>query len=290
MRALVTGAGGLLGAAIVRQFEGSGEAIALDRATLDVSDRAAVDRAIADVRPDAVINCAAYNDVDGAEEDAPAALRTNAMAVRGLVAAAAAAGAAFVHYSTDFVFDGEAARPYTEADPPNPRGVYAASKLLGDWFALEHPAAYVLRVESLFGEPGPGRTRRGSLGTIVARIRAGEAVPVFVDRTVSPSYTADVASATHAVLARRLAPGLYHCVNSGSATWEAVAREAARLLDLPIRLTPITLATVTLKAPRPKYCALSNEKLLRAGIGMASWQDALRRYLSPHSGSNPDPV
>ena len=290
MRALVTGAGGLLGAAIVRRFEGGGEAIALDRAALDVTDRAAVDRAIADVRPDAVINCAAYNDVDGAEEDAPAALRTNAMAVRGLVAAAAAAGAAVVHYSTDFVFDGDAARPYTEADPPNPRGVYAASKLLGDWFALEHPAAYVLRVESLFGEPGPGRTRQGSLGTIVARIRAGEAVPVFVDRTVSPSYTADVAGATYAMLARRPAPGLYHCVNSGAATWETVAREAARLLDLPIRLTPITLATVTLKAPRPKYCALSNEKLARAGIEMASWQDALRRYLSPPSGSRPDPA
>jgi dTDP-4-dehydrorhamnose reductase len=138
--------------------------------------------------PEVVINCAAYNNVDRAEEEAVAALEVNAFGALSLSRAARAAGAVLVHYSTDFVFDGNADHPYSETDATNPRGVYAASKLLGDWFVLETPGAYVLRVESLFGEPGPDATRRGSLATIVERIRAGEEVPVFVDRTVSPSH------------------------------------------------------------------------------------------------------
>ena len=184
-----------------------------------------------------------------------------------------------VHYSTDFVFDGRASEPYTETDEPNPRGAYAASKLLGDWFALEHPSAYVLRVESLFGEPGPGGGRTGSLGTIVSRIRAGEKTPVFVDRTVSPSYTADVARATRELLARDAPPGLYHCVNTGAATWAAIAEEVARLIDRPLTLEPITLESAALRASRPKYCALSNRKLQDAGIVMPEWRYALARFL-----------
>ena len=279
MRVLVTGAAGLLGAAIQREFQPAHDVVPLDRASLDVSDDGAVQRAIGDAAPDVIINCAAYNDVDGAERDPEAALRTNAFGVQALARGAAAHGATLVHYSTDFVFDGEADRPYTEDDRPDPRSVYAASKLLGDWFALEAPRAYVLRVESLFGEPGPGSGRRGSLGTIVERIRSGAPVPLFVDRTVSPSYTADIAAATRALVERGLQPGLYHCVNSGSGTWADIAAEAARLLNLPLRVQPITLETMKLAAPRPRYCALSNAKLAAAGVAMPSWQDGLRRYL-----------
>jgi len=279
MRLLVTGASGLLGAAIAREFHGAAEVVPRDHAALDVSNEAAVDAAFADLRPDVVINCAAYNDVDGAEDHAQDALHVNAFGVLALARAAARQNAALVHYSSDFVFDGKTETPYTEEDPPNPRGVYGASKLLGDWFALDGPASWVLRVESLFGVPAPGGTRVGSLGTIVGRIRAGEEVPVFVDRTVSPSYTADVAAATRAVVERRPAPGLYHCVNTGAATWKEIALEAARLLGLPARIKPITLETASLKAPRPKYCALSNARLAAAGIAMPPWQEGLRRYL-----------
>ena len=278
MRVLLTGAGGLLAAAIVGEFGEGYEVQGCTRQDLDISSGEAVIARLAAFTPHVVINCAAYNDVDGAEADAPAALRVNALAVGELSRAARAAGAILIHYSTDFVFDGASDRPYVEDDPPNPRAVYAASKLLGEWLALEHPSAYVLRVESLFGESGPGR-RRGSLGTIVARIRAGEPVPVFVDRTVSPSYTADVARATRALVERNAPPGLYHCVNSGLATWKEIAEEAARLLQRPLALQALTLETARLKAPRPKFCALSNARLAAAGIVMPSWQDALARHL-----------
>jgi dTDP-4-dehydrorhamnose reductase len=222
-----------------------------------------------------IVNCAAYNQVDRAEEEPHRALDVNAFGVRALARAAASAGALFVHYSSDFVFDGTATRPHTEDDAPNPQSVYAASKLLGEWFALEAPGAYVLRVESLFG----ARERRSSLEAIVAGLRSGTEVPVFTDRTVSPSYIVDVAAATLALVERCPAAGLYHCVNSGAATWEAVAIEAARQLDVTPRLRPMKLAEMKLSAPRPLYCALSNAKLAAAGILMPAWEDALSRYL-----------
>ena len=280
MRLLLTGSRGLLAAAIIREFERTHDVHALDRHQLDIADDGAVAAAVAAVRPDLIVNCAAYNNVDRAEREPAEALRANAFGVLTLARAAGASGATFVHYGTDFVFDGETTRPYGEEDPPNPRGVYGASKLLGDWFTLGTPRAYVLRVESLFGEPGRGGTRRGSLATIVDRIRAGDEVPVFVDRTVSPSYTADIASATRALVEGAAPFGLYHCVNSGSASWADIAREAARVLGLPIRTRPLTLETAALEAPRPRYCALSNARLADAGVPMPEWQDAIRRYLA----------
>ena len=281
MRILITGAGGLLAAAIVREFEAAGEtAMPLRREDLDVTRPEAVDKAIGAARPDLVVNCAAFNDVDGAEGTATGALALNAFAVRALARAARRAGSGFVHYGTDFVFDGDQNRPYVEDDPPNPRSTYAASKLLGEWFALEHPGAFVLRVESLFGEPGPGGSRTGSLRGILARIRAGEPTPVFVDRTVTPGYTTDIAAATRALVQRGAPPGIYHCVNSGPTTWAEIAAETARLLELPLQMVPITLDSVALRARRPKFSALSNGKLAAAGIAMPPWQDALKRHLA----------
>jgi len=280
MRVLITGARGLLGAAIVQEFQHTAEVHAYDHQQLDVSDEAAVSLMVAGVRPDVIINCAAYNDVDAAERYPEIALRVNTFGVLAIARAAGRAGATLVHYSTDFVFDGEINRPYTEDDFPNPRGVYAASKLTGDWFANDAPRAYVFRVESLFGEPSPAGARRGSLGTIVDRIRAGAEVPVFIDRTVSPSYTADIASATRAVLERGVPVGLYHCVNLGAASWAHIAEEAARLMDLPLRMKPLTLETARLAARRPRYCALSPARLAAAGVVMPTWQDALARFLN----------
>lgn len=279
MRVLVTGARGLLGAAITRDFAQGHEVLALDRGALDVTDGGAVERVVSAARPDLLINCAAYNDVDGAEDAPEAALAVNAFGVLSLARATARTGAILVHFSSDFVFDGESDRPYTEDDRPNPQGAYAASKLLGDWFALEAQRAYVLRVESLFGPPAEGNSRRGSLGTIADRIRAGEEVPVFVDRTVSPSHTPAIARAVRALVERDAAPGLYHCVNGGRATWAAIAETIAQTLDMPLRMRPMTLASAGLRARRPRYCALSNEKLTGAGVEMPHWQAALREFL-----------
>lgn len=278
MRIAVVGARGQLGAAIVDELRAEHELAPFDRSALDVTRQDAVDAVMGRVRPDAIVNCVAFNAVDEAEVRPVEALDVNAFAVRTFARSARTHDAYLVHFSTDFVFDGDADRPYTEEDQPNPRSVYGASKLLGEWFASELPVSWVLRVESLFGH-APGGRAKGSLATIVDSLRAGRATRVFSDRTVSPTSVTDIARATRQILERRITPGLYHCVNSGAGTWVDIAREAARLLGVEPRLEIVRMTDVPLKAVRPRYCVLSNAKLAEAGIAMPAWQDALARAL-----------
>ncbi len=276
MRVLVTGAGGQLGQTVARRFAEFAEVGAMTHADLDICSEAAVMRAAEGFAPDAIVNCSAYNAVDRAEDEPGAALDANAFGVLALARAARERGAILVHYGTDFVFDGTAAEPYREdTDSPRPMSNYGLSKLLGEWFAADVPAHYVLRVESLFG----GERAKSSIDRILDGIRRGEVVRVFADRTVTPSYVEDVARATARLLELRPPSGVYHCVNSGVTTWLGIAEEAARLLGREAAFDSVPADSVKLRARRPRYCALSNEKLRRAGIDMPAWQDALRRYL-----------
>ena len=169
--------------------------------------------------------------------------------------------------------------PHDEELRPAPRGVYASSKLLGEWFAQLSPRAYVLRVESLFGSPADWTGRRGTLDHIVDGLQQGREVKVFTDRIVSPSYSRDVAAATRHLVMSGAPPGVYHCVNDGHASWHDVAVEAARILDVRARLVAITVDQLPLRVARPRYCALSTKKLAAAGFAMPTWQDGLRRWL-----------
>ena len=283
MRVLVTGRRGLLGGAMVREFEAdpSTTVVGLDRRALDITDEGAVLHAVEAHTPNLIVNCAVFNGVDRAEDESPQALAVNAFGVQALARAANRAGAILVHFSSDFVFDGETDRPYTERDRPNPRSVYGASKLLGDWFALEYPRAYVLRVESVFGPPAADASKRGSLATIVDRIQDGSEVPVFVDRVVSPTHTVDITRAMRTLLETSAPFGLYHCASTGHATWAEIAEHIASVLGKPLRTRPMTLATSGLRARRPRYCALANDKLVAAGIPMPPWPEAVREFLRP---------
>src|SRR5262245_27109565 len=276
----VVGARGQLAAAVMHECAADHEVIPFTREQLDVADDAAVAAAMDRTRPDAIVNGAAFNDVDGAEDRPMDALNANAFAVRALARAADRLDAVLVHYSTDFVFDGTAATPYTEEDRPNPRSVYGATKLLGEWFALDRSCAYVLRVESLFGRAPNGRPAKGSVAGIVSTLRAGGTAQAFVDRTMTPTYVIDAARATRQILETSAPAGLYHCVNSGTTTWFELARELAHQLGLEPRLEPVRQGEARLRASRPQYCALSNDKLRSAGVEMPAWQDALRHYLA----------
>lgn len=276
MKVLVVGAAGQLGQAVVAKFAGEHDVIPATRRDVDLADHRALRAFVMDRKPAAVINCAAYTNVDAAEDEQELALDVNAFAVRTLARATTELDAVLVHYSTDFVFSGTATSPYTEDDLPEPQSVYAQSKLLGEWIAADNPRHYVLRVESLFGGP----KARSSVDRITAAVRAGQQAPVFADRIVSPSFADDVVAATGHLLRSGAPAGLYHCVNTGFGTWLDVGREIARLLDQPeTTLKPVSVRDVKLRAARPQFAALSNAKLARAGYAMPSWQDALQRYL-----------
>jgi dTDP-4-dehydrorhamnose reductase len=282
-RVLVSGASGRLGRAIIAAFADC-EVLAHTRGSLDVTSADAVREAVRHAAPDVIVNCAAFNYVDLAEERCDEALAVNAFAVRSLARAAEEAGATFVHFGSDFVFDGNSSVPYDERAVPSPRSTYALTKLLGDWFALEAPRGLVLRVESLFGNPPGWSGRVGSLDTIVDRLEQGLEIDAFTDRVVSPSYVDDVAGATRHLVDTGAEPGLYHCVNSGCATWYEVAEQTSRVLGVAARLRPVTLDQAQLRAARPRFSALANHKLAAAGFQMPAWQDALQRWLAGRVG------
>ena len=281
---LITGADGLLARALAAAFTGRGPLVACSRGDLDVTKGSRVRARVAEIRPAVILNAAAFNDVDGSEDAPETALSLNALAVLSLARAAADVGATLVHYSSDFVFDGTASRPYTEDDEPNPRGVYAASKMMGEWFTRDSRRWYVLRVESLFGAAlFPGVRRVSSLDRIVDTLRTRRPARVFYDRVVSPSYVPDIAAATAALLDREAPSGIYHVVNSGHASWLEVARAIATHVGGAEHIVPIAAAELNLPVPRPMFAALSNARLAETAYVMPSWQDALARYLGPQS-------
>jgi len=276
VKVAVTGAAGQLGAATVAAWTAAGHTVAaLTRADLDITECDEVRRVMARLAPDVILNCAADNRVDAAQAAPLLPLEANAWAVRTLARVSAEQGATLVHYGTDFVFDGETDRPYTEDDAPNPRSVYGMTKLLGELLAADAPRHYVFRVESLFG----GATAGSSIDRLWSLMASGGPAVAFSDRVVSPSFVEDVIVATREVIERQAPAGLYHCVNTGYATWFEVADHLRRLGGFPEqRLQARRAVDMKWPAPRPLFAALSNAKLLRVGVEMPTWQDALARY------------
>ena len=277
-RVLLTGAGAQLAGAIRARFEGACALTAVTRQECDIASTTDLTRVVDDIRPDVVINCASWNDVDGAEREAEAALRVNGLALATLADAAARVDAVLLHYSTDFVFDPASdPGPMGEDAPTSPRSIYAQSKLLGEILARRAPKRYVLRVASLFGGP----RAKSSLDRMAAAIRRGDTVKAFANRTVTPSYVPDLANAAADILGGDVPYGLYHCVNSGHGTWLDVARALATDagLDPDRAVTPVPFDPAAYPARRPTFAALSNAALAGHGVQLPSWRDAISRYV-----------
>ncbi len=198
MRTILFGAGGQLGVDLARLCRKRGHRLlALRRSQLDITDDSAIRQRIARHRPDCVINAAAYNQVDQAEGDIETALRVNALAVRNIAAACGEVGAVLVHYSTDYVFDGEKGSPYKETDDAAPQSVYGLSKLMGETFVEVHcPSHYVLRVAGVFGPPGR-HTERGNFAEFVLR-KCAEGAPLRIvdDQVATPTFGPALAART----------------------------------------------------------------------------------------------
>ena len=284
MKVLLLGPNGQLGHDVQRAYEEAGrpfELLPLARDKLDVSAPAA-GQALGGLDFDVLLNCTGYHKTDEVEDNATLAFAVNAHAVQAMARACAAKGARLVHVSTDYVFGGDAARtlPLREDDPTAPVNVYGASKAMGEILArLACEEVVILRVASLFGTAGASGKGGNFVETMMRVGRERGALRVVGDQTMSPTATADVAGVILRILAGGCAPGLYHVVNSGSATWFDFAREIVRLAGVEASVTPCASSEYPTRAARPRYSVLDNAKVSAALGTMPPWQEALERYL-----------
>jgi dTDP-4-dehydrorhamnose reductase len=275
VRVLVTGAGGQLGADLLRVLAGSPhDVVGLTRAELDVSSAAQVEKAVVDVRPDVVLNAAAYTAVDAAEADEPTAATVNAEGPANLARVCALHGGALVHVSTDYVFAGDATRPYEPADPPGPRSAYGRTKLAGEQAVREllPERSWVVRTAWVYGETGGNFVR-----TVVRLAGERETLDVVDDQRGSPTWSRDLAAGLVALAAQAPPPGVYHCTNTGDTTWYGLARAVfAEIGADPERVRPTTTDAFPRPAPRPAYSVLSDRSWRAAGLApLRPWRDAL---------------
>ncbi len=287
MRVVITGANGQLGGEICRQL--GADAIGLDVDTLDLTKGPAVQGRLFGLKPDLVINCAAYTDVDRAESESEMCEAVNAGAVRSLVRACRRLGCPLVQISTDYVFagNGPALRPWQEDDPPRPRGAYAESKYRGELAAAEHEKHLIVRTCGLYARQSDRRARN-FVRTMLRLAGYGGQIKVVNDQRCTPSYVPHVARAVlflAGVATGRPAPwGVYHVTNTGETTWYEFAAEIFRLSGRQVALEPITTKQYGAAAPRPAYSVLDTTKYHRlGGPAMPDWQSALAECLAEGS-------
>jgi dTDP-4-dehydrorhamnose reductase len=280
---LVTGSNGQLGRAVVAAVEERGwKAVGCDRSTLPVEDADRVREQIAALRPDTVIHCAAWTDVDGCEADPSRADRINGHGTAYIAEACRAMGVGLVGLSSDYVFDGNAERPYAPEDPVGPRSAYGRSKRLGEAAVLRdpiEPGFYVVRTSWVFGPGG-----HNFPSAILARARSGQPLRVVDDQRGCPTFTQDLAEALLDLATSGAPAGIYHAANEGVVSWHGFAVELLRQAGMDVEVGTMTTAELGRPAPRPAWSALDCSRLTAVrGRPLPGWQDAVARYLAQES-------
>lgn len=284
-RILVTGATGQVGWELRRTLANLGDVVALNRTILDLTDEEGIAKVIREAEPALVVNAAAYTDVDKAESEESLAFAINSRAARILAAAAEQIGAGFVHFSTDYVFDGTKTSPYAERDPTNPIGVYGRSKCDGEHAVLENcSAALVLRVCWVYGTRG-----RNFLNTIRRLASERDRLTIVTDQIGAPTWCRLIAEGASQILGgakgdfrRFLAEhrGIYHLSCSGTASWHEFASEIVQCDGTRTRVDAISTAEYPTPAARPPYSVLNTDKLRdRFSVSLPNWQHALHLAL-----------
>lgn len=277
----IFGVAGQLGVELRREFlQREYVVMGWERVHVDITSAAAVEQAVAGFDPQIVLNAAAYNQVDVAENEPAAAFQVNALAVRNLALACRQCGAQLVHFSTDYVFDGMAGRPYTEADPTHPLGAYAVSKLGGELYAqayLDNPL--IVRTSGVFGT-GALKTARGNFIELMLRHAAeNKTIRVVEDHVASPTYAPLLAARTADLLEKGIT-GIVHCGGGVPISWYDYAQLIFKEAGLNPPLKPTTERQYRTPARRPKFSALSNAKLESLGLEpMPPLALAVRSYL-----------
>jgi dTDP-4-dehydrorhamnose reductase len=277
VRILVTGAGGMLGSDVVRAANFvNHEVVGATHSDLDVTDRAAVERFVFQERPDVVINCAAYTNVDGAEDDLGGAMDVNAEAACFVAAAASEIGAKVVYPSSDYVFDGSKSEPYVESDETRPQSIYAQSKLAGEKETSQaNPRHFIARSAWLFGTAG-----RNFVETMLALGSEHGEVVVVRDQVGSPTYTAHLADAIVRLVDSE-AYGIHHLAAQGECSWYEFAQEIFSQAGVDCRVMSCTTDEFGRPAPRPSYSVLGTER--PDALYLPHWKEGLASYLAERS-------
>ena len=285
----IFGSGGQLGVELCREFEKRGwTVVRFDRQSLDITDSNLVEATLAKADPQLVINAAAYNQVDVAEREPHAAFNANALGVRNLAMACRQTDARFVHFSTDYVFDGKKGSPYIETDQTHPLGAYAVSKLAGELYAQAYlENALIIRVSGVFG-PGGLFTPRGNFVELMLRMgKSATPIRVVEDHVASPTYAPALASRTADLVAKGCV-GVFHIGGGEPISWYNYARLIFELAHVTPELKPTNEREYRTAARRPAYSALSNSKMRQQGIEpMPSLRDAVDMYLKARETAKP---
>ncbi len=285
-RVAILGSTGQLGTDLVEVLRRDDrfEVTPLTHQEADCTRAGEVRAVIARIKPDHVINCAAFVRVDDCEDQPDLAFAVNAVGAFNVARACAAAGACCVYISTDYVFDGTKQTAYVESDAPNPINVYGASKLAGEYLVRQAaPRWLIVRVASLFGKTGARGKGGNFIETILAKARRGEALRVVDDLHISPTYTRDAAAVVKQLLEAG-ETGIVHAANGGTCTWHQLAQAALDLAGLQARVTPVPAIAYPMRARRPMNSALRSARVLCGSDAQPDWHDALSRYLIGGSG------
>jgi len=283
MRVVVTGSEGQLGGELCRRFGDA--AIGIDRDTLDLARLDAIEPMLGRLRPDILINCAAYTNVDRAESEPADCFRVNAEAVERMADYCRKNDTLFVHISTDYVFAGQSpGRPWREDDAPHPVGAYASSKWVGEQNALKHRRSIVVRTCGLYARR-KCEHHRNFVRAILRKAEEGQVLRVVADQRCSPTYVPHVARAIEflcrTAIADESAAGVYHVVNTGGVSWYEFARAVIKAAGIEAVVEPISTAEYAAAAPRPSYSVLDVGKYHRLqGPVMPPWTEAIGEYFS----------
>lgn len=282
-RVLLFGGSGQLGGEIRRLWRDL-DVISPSHAEIDITDGAAVESLIEQAAADAVVNCAAFHNVERCENEPQSAFAANTLAVNVMAETCARVGSAFVTLSTDYVFDGELGRPYAESDAPRPLSAYGVSKYAGELLVQRlQSRAYVVRTCGVYATRASTSKGYTFIDRILEQARAGEPMRVVCDQTVSPTYAPHLARGLLQLLQSGADYGVYHVVNEGAVTWFDFASAALRIVGIDRAIEPVSYKDWASRVRRPAFSALENARFHAIGITLPSWQEALERYLADRS-------